>query len=211
MKILFLGPPGAGKGTQAKRIGAALDIPHISTGDMLREHLAARSELGLQAEGFMKRGDLVPDELVIAMLLERTGHEDAAGGFILDGFPRNLAQAEALSVSLGGDGLDRVVVFEVDEEEIVRRISGRRGCAGGHIYHLDDHPPVREGVCDIDAAPLEQRPDDAEDVIRTRLAVYRAQTEPLIRYYQQQGRAVKIGAVGSVGEIQERILEALGG
>ena len=148
MRLLFLGPPGAGKGTQAKRVAANLEIPHIATGDMLRQAVADGTELGLQARSIMERGDLVPDDLVIAMLMDRVGREDAAGGFILDGFPRTTAQAEALEERFGGAGLDAAVVIDVDPEEVVRRISGRRVCNNGHVFHVDDAPSGDGELCD---------------------------------------------------------------
>ncbi len=156
----------------------------------------------------MDAGNLVPDDLVIAMLTERIAAEDAAAGFILDGFPRNLAQARALEASPAGT-IDRVVLFIVDENEIVRRIGGRRGCPKGHTYHVDDRPPARPGICDVDGEPLEQRPDDSEEVIRNRLAVYRRETEPLIDFYDGRRLIVEIKALGSVEHITEQILETL--
>ena len=208
MRLIFLGPPGAGKGTQAKRVAEALHVPHISTGDMLRAQIAAGTELGHKASRRMDAGNLVPDELVVAMLTERIAAEDAAAGFILDGFPRNLTQAHALESTPAGR-IDRVAVFVVDEDEVVRRIGGRRGCAHGHTYHVDDRPPARPGVCDVDGEPLEQRADDAEAVIRNRLAVYRLETEPLIAFYEERDLIVEIKALGSVPEITEQILEAV--
>jgi adenylate kinase len=156
----------------------------------------------------MDAGNLVSDDLVIAMLTERIAAEDAAAGFILDGFPRNLAQARALEASPAGT-IDRVVLFIVDEDEIVRRIGGRRGCSEGHTYHVDDRPPARPGLCDVDGGPLEQRPDDSEVVIRNRLAVYRRETEPLIDFYDGRGLIVEIKALGTVQRITEQLLEAL--
>jgi adenylate kinase len=209
MRLIFLGPPGAGKGTQAKRVAGVLDVPHVSTGDMLRTHIAAGTDLGRQTARRMDAGNLVPDDLVIAMLTSRLAAEDAVAGFILDGFPRNLAQASALQASPAGV-IDRVVLFIVDEDEIVRRIGGRRCCSQGHTYHLDDRPPNRLGVCDVDGEPLEQRPDDSEEVVRNRLAVYRRETEPLVAFYDALGLIVEIKGLGSVQHITQQILEALG-
>ncbi|MDH3260296.1 MAG: adenylate kinase [Acidimicrobiia bacterium] len=208
MRLIFLGPPGAGKGTQASRVATILDVPHISTGAMLRDHIADGTDLGRQAAERMEAGDLVPDDLVIAMLTDRIAGEDAVPGFILDGFPRNLAQARALRASPGGV-VDRVVLLIVDESEIVRRISGRRCCSRGHTFHLDDQPPARPGVCDVDGDPLEQRPDDSEEVVRNRLAVYGRETEPLIGYYEELGLIVEIKASGPIPHITKQILEAV--
>jgi len=206
MRFIFLGPPGAGKGTQAKRVAAALDVPHLSTGDMLRANIAAGTPLGLQAGALMDAGNLVPDDLVISMLLDRVGSLDAAAGFILDGFPRNIAQARALQASSTG-AINLVLVFIVDEDEIVQRLGGRRCCSQGHTYHIDHRPPLREGLCDVDGGALEQRPDDTEEVVRNRLTVYRRETEPLISFYQSLGLVAEIKAVGSVDSITQQILK----
>ncbi len=208
MRLIFLGPPGAGKGTQAHRVAEGLGIPHISTGDMLRANIASGTALGREAATRMNAGELVPDALVISMLAERITAADAAAGFILDGFPRNLAQALALETSSVGT-IDRVVLFIVDEDEIVRRIDGRRGCNQGHTYHLDDHPPSQPGVCDVDGEPLVQRPDDSEVVIRNRLKVYRRETEPLIDFYDERGLILEIKALGPVQHITRQILDAV--
>jgi adenylate kinase len=175
---------------------------------MLRGHVAADTDLGRQAAQRMEVGDLVPDALVIAMLTERINREDAVGGFILDGFPRNVAQARALQESPAGE-IDRVVLINVDDEEIVRRVGGRRSCPAGHTYQLDERPPAKPGVCDVDGEPLEQRPDDSEDVVRNRLAVYRSETEPLIGFYNAQGLVVEIEGLGLVEHITRQILESV--
>ena len=205
MRFIFLGPPGAGKGTQARRVAAALGVPHLSTGDMLRANIAAGTPLGLQAGALMETGNLVPDDLVISMLLDRVGEDDAAAGFILDGFPRNIAQARALQASSTG-AINLVLVFIVDEDEVVHRLGGRRCCSQGHTYHLDHRPPLRVGVCDVDGEALEQRPDDSEEVVRNRLTVYRRETEPLIGFYESLGLVAEIKAVGSVDSITQQIL-----
>lgn len=210
MRLIFLGPPGAGKGTQSKRVADALGLLHISTGDMLRTHIAANTDLGRSAATFMDDGNLVPDDLVISMLTERIAAEDAAGGFILDGFPRNLDQARALEVSPAGQ-VDRVVLFTLDEDEIVRRIGGRRSCSQGHTYHLDDRPPASHGSCDEDGEPLYQRRDDSEEVIRNRLAVYGRETEPLVDFYTERGLILAIEALGPIEHITEQVLEAVRG
>lgn len=208
MRLIFLGPPGAGKGTQAARVAAALHVPHISTGEMLRAHISAGTDLGRQAATWMDAGNLVPDDFVIAMLEDRIAAPDAAAGFILDGFPRNLTQAEALDSSPAAN-IHRVVRFIVDEDEVVRRIGGRRGCPQGHTYHLDDHPPSQPGVCDVDGEPLEQRHDDSEEVVRNRLSVYRTETEPLVGFYDARGLIIEVKGLGSVEFITRQILEAV--
>ncbi len=210
MRLLFLGPPGAGKGTQAKRVAANLGIPHIATGDMLRQAVSEGTELGVQARAIMERGDLVPDDLVIAMLMERISRNDASAGFILDGFPRTMAQAEALEVRLGKEGLDGAVVIDVDPEEIVRRISGRRVCPNGHVFHIDDAPSERGGACDQCGESVYQRDDDRAETVRNRLEVYRRQTEPLLHFYQERGLTMHVvDGVGSVDSITDAIMERL--
>jgi len=210
MRLLFLGPPGAGKGTQAKRVAADLEIPHIATGDMLRQAVTDGTELGLQARSIMERGDLVPDDLVIAMLLERVNREDAAGGFILDGFPRTTAQAEALEERFGGAGLDAAVVIDVDSEEVVRRISGRRVCNNGHVFHVDDAPSCDGELCDQCGEPIYQREDDQAETVRNRLNVYRELTEPLISFYREREMTMHvIEGVGDLDDITGLIMDAI--
>ncbi len=211
MRLLFLGPPGAGKGTQAIRIADRAGTPHIATGNMLREAVAAETELGLEAKHIMARGELVPDEIVIGMLVDRIAHEDAVAGFVLDGFPRNVSQAEALSHELGDDReLDAAVLIVVDDDEIVRRISGRRTCPNQHVYHVEDQPPQVAGRCDIDGADLFQREDDREEVVRNRLEVYREQTEPLVAFYRAHGLPIhEIDGVGDIDDIELSIASAL--
>ncbi len=210
MRLLFLGPPGAGKGTQAKRVAANLGIPHIATGDMLRQAVSEGTELGMQARSIMERGDLVPDDLVIAMLVERISRDDASTGFILDGFPRTIAQAEALEVRLRDEGLDGAVVIDVDPEEIVRRISGRRVCANGHVFHIDDAPSERGEICDQCGESVYQRDDDRAETVRNRLDVYRRQTEPLLAFYRERGLAMHVvDGVGSVDSITDAIMARL--
>ena len=210
MRLLFLGPPGAGKGTQAKRVAADLEIPHIATGDMLRQAVTDGTELGLQARSIMERGDLVPDDLVIAMLLERVNREDAAGGFILDGFPRTTAQAEALEERFGGAGLDAAVVIDVDSEEVVRRISGRRVCNNGHVFHVDDAPSGDGELCDQCGEPIYQREDDQAETVRNRLNVYRDLTEPLISFYREREMTMHvIEGVGDLDDITGLIMDAI--
>ncbi len=210
MRLVFLGPPGAGKGTQAARVSARLGIPHIATGDMLRQEVAAATELGAEVRAIMERGDLVPDELVTDMLLARVARPDAAAGFVLDGFPRTRAQAEALAAALGEEGLTAVVYFDVAEDEIVRRISGRRSCPHGHVYHVEDHPPQVDGRCDEDGEGLFQRDDDAEEVVRTRLSVYREQTSPLVEFYEGQSILRRVAGTGGRDDITARVLALVG-
>lgn len=211
MKLLFLGPPGAGKGTQAVRTAERLGIPHIATGNMLREAVAAGTELGLAAKQVMARGDLVSDDLVIAMLEDRISRPDAANGFILDGFPRTIAQGEALAERLGDEALDGAVYIGVEDDEIVRRISGRRTCPNQHVYHVDDNPPEVPGICDVDGEALVQRDDDAEHVVRNRLLVYREQTEPLVEFYSSRGlRIHPVNGLGDLDEIEAAIAASLG-
>lgn len=208
-RILLLGPPGAGKGTQAKRLARKFGVPHIATGDMLRSAVAAKTDLGNRAASIMARGDLVPDDLVIDMLLERISNADAAPGFILDGFPRTDAQAEALSSELGSEGLDAVIFVDVAEDEIVRRISGRRTCPAGHVYHVTDKPSRDGDYCEVDGNELALRPDDAEGVVRNRLAVYRSQTEPVIDFYAKAGSVLHVNGLGDPNEISGLIHEVL--
>ncbi|MBI2891983.1 MAG: adenylate kinase [Deltaproteobacteria bacterium] len=203
--LILIGPPGAGKGTQAKRLMDRLRIPQISTGDMLRAARAAGTPLGLQARKFMDSGALVPDEIVIGLIDERLREPDCSSGFMLDGFPRTLPQAQALDALLGklGRKLDAVVLIEVDEEPLVARLSGRRTSkVDGRIYHVVTDPPP-PGV------EVFQREDDREEVIRERLAVYRRQTEPVIGHYDEQGLVRRIDGSGSVDEVTARIDRAL--
>ncbi len=209
-RILLMGPPGAGKGTQAGRLADELGVPHIATGDMLRAEVSSGSKLGKEARSYMDAGEYVPDDLVIAMLSERISRDDARRGFILDGFPRTLPQARALTERLGDADLDVVVYLDVPEAEIVRRISGRRSCPKGHVYHVEDNPPEAHGVCDVDGEPLYQREDDAEEVVRNRLRVYREQTQPVVEFYRGKGLLREVDGTGQPDEVQKRILETVG-
>jgi adenylate kinase len=191
LNLILLGPPGAGKGTQAERLHEDFGLPHISTGDILRAQVAEGTELGREAKRFMDAGELVPDDVIIGMITERLSSGDARDGFLLDGFPRNEQQADALDDALRS--LDRrltaALLIEVPDDDLVRRLAGRRVCVKNpsHIYHVDFDPPKHEGVCDQDGARLIQRDDDREEVIRRRLEVYHSQTEPLIAYYDRAG------------------------
>lgn len=185
MRLIFLGAPGAGKGTLASRIAATCGIPQVSTGDLFRAAVKQGSELGKQVQGIMQRGELVPDDVTVALVRERLGAEDARGGFVLDGFPRTIAQADALQAF---QPIDLVVNFQVSDDIVVRRLSGRRVCRNcGAIYHVQNMPPRVEGRCDRCDGQLYTREDDKVEAIQNRLRVYREQTEPLIRYYRQKG------------------------
>ncbi|GGP67384.1 adenylate kinase [Streptomyces sp. L500] len=213
MRIVLVGPPGAGKGTQAAYLAKNLAIPHISTGDLFRANISQGTPLGQKAQEYMRAGQLVPDEVTIGMAKDRMEQEDAAEGFLLDGFPRNLAQAEALDTILKADGLklDAVLDLEVPEDEVVKRIAGRRMCRkdSSHIFHVIYNPPAAEGVCDVCGGELYQREDDSEDTVRKRLEVYHSETEPIIDYYKAQGLVVTISALGKVAEVTQRAMDAL--
>ena len=210
---LIFGPPGAGKGTQAPRLAARLALPQIATGDMLRAHVKGNTALGIEAKGYMDAGELVPDDLVVRMLGERIAEPDAAGGFLLDGFPRTVPQAVALDQMLAERGrpLDCVLVLDVSEEEVVRRISGRLVAKNGRIYHELYDPPKVPGVDDDEGLPLERRPDDEADVVRNRYRnVYLAQTLPVRGHYQQVGvREVLIDGMGTTDDVAARLDAAL--
>ncbi|MEU0049952.1 adenylate kinase [Streptomyces sp. NPDC006184] len=213
MRIVLVGPPGAGKGTQAVRLAEKLAIPHISTGDLFRANISQQTELGKLAKSYMDAGNLVPDEVTIAMAKDRMEQPDAEGGFLLDGFPRNVSQAQALDQLLENEDitLDAVLDLEVPEEEVVKRIAGRRICRNdsSHVFHVTYSPAKQEGVCDVCGGELYQRDDDSEDTVRKRLEVYHTQTEPIIDYYKAQGLVVTISSLGPVDEITRRALEAL--
>lgn len=208
--LIFLGPPGAGKGTQAKRIARKMGLPHLSTGDMLRDHADCGTELGLLARPIMERGGLVPDEIVLGMVAERLSRPDCASGFIFDGFPRTLPQAEKLDEMLrrGPWGKPLVVHFVVDAEKLVQRMTGRRTCAiGGEIYNIYDQSPKVAGRCDVDGGELIQRADDRPEVIRQRLDEYNAQTRPLVEYYRSQGVLLGLPGDGDVDAVALTLLE----
>jgi adenylate kinase len=212
MRLVLVGPPGAGKGTQAKYLAQHFGIPQISTGDIFRANVAQQTELGREAKRYMDAGDLVPDEVTIAMVRDRLGQEDAAGGFLLDGFPRNVHQAEALNQLLEemDAPLDAVLELKVDDEEVVRRLSGRRTCRQcGHVWHQEFDPPKQDGVCDKCGGELFQRDDDQPDTVKRRLEVYQEQTAPLVGFYREIGLLKTIEATGPVDGVTKRAVAAL--
>lgn len=212
MRLVLVGPPGAGKGTQAQFIASHLSIPKISTGDIFRANVSGGTELGKLAKTYMDRGDLVPDEVTIAMVRGRLAEDDAQDGFLLDGFPRNVAQAEVLKKMLAdlGSGLDLVLELVVDDDEVVRRLAGRRTCRScGKVWHVDFDPPKQDGVCDACGGELFQRDDDREETIRHRLEVYQEQTSPLINFYADEGILRGVDATGPVEEVTARAMGEL--
>ena len=212
MRLVLVGPPGAGKGTQAEYIADTFDIPKISTGDIFRANVTGGTELGKIAKSYMDAGDLVPDEVTIAMVRDRLGEPDAAAGFLLDGFPRNVAQAYELDSILNdlGNTLDVVLELVVDHDEVVRRLSGRRTCGKcGHVWHMEFDPPSVPGICDKDGGELFQREDDKAETVRHRLEVYAEQTSPLIEFYAGRHQLVGIDAIGAVHEVTDRAIDVL--
>lgn len=212
MRVIMLGPPGAGKGTQASRIAERYGIPHISTGDMFRANLKQGTALGQEARQYMDAGELVPDDLVVRMVDDRLSWDDAQDGWNLDGFPRTIGQAEALDGLLDqrGTPIDVVLRFAVDDDEVVERLSGRRVCREcGEIYHVHANPPAEEGVCDACGGELYQRDDDQEEVIRNRLASYARDTEPLEQFYADRGLLRDVEAVGDIDDVTDRALAVL--
>ncbi len=210
--VIFLGPPGAGKGTQARQIAESYGVPHLSTGDMFREHVSRGTPLGLRAKPIMDRGELVPDDLVLSMVEDRISRPDCADGFILDGFPRTLPQAEKLDEILRRrfKVVPLVVHFVVDKNQLMRRLTGRRVCGiGGEIYNIYDHPPKVPGRCDRDGGELIQRPDDREEVIAERLAAYERQTRPLVDYYRQRGVLKDVDGMAAPQAVTKNVLELL--
>ena len=212
MRVVLVGPPGAGKGTQAQFLASHLSIPKISTGDIFRDNVSHGTALGRRAQAYMERGDLVPDEVTIAMVTDRLADEDTQAGFLLDGFPRNVPQAETLKKMLlsWDTKLDVVLELVVDDDEVVRRLSGRRTCRRcGRIWHVSFDPPTVAGICDDCGGELFQRDDDREETIRHRLEVYQEQTSPLVSFYADEGTLLGLDATGPVDEITERALRSL--
>ena len=211
LRVIFLGPPGAGKGTQAQSLAKEWGVPHVATGDMLREAVAAKTPLGLEAKRHMDSGALVPDDVVIGLVGERLAQPDAKAGVVLDGFPRTVAQAEALDALFARAGLtlDRVIFFDVSRAELLRRLTGRRVCrACGQTFHLVSAPPKVGGKCDVCGGELYQRTDDSEATVGTRLDVYEKQTSPLLDYYRSRNLLAKIAGEGSVAQVADAIRSA---
>jgi adenylate kinase len=212
LRLVLLGPPGAGKGTQAKQLEEELRIPQIASGDLLRLAVRNKTPLGVEAKRYMDQGTLVPDDLVVRLIEERLGQPDAAKGFILDGFPRTLSQAEALREMLDRNHqkIDRVLALIVPDQEIIKRISGRRTCKNcGAMYHTIFDPPRNVGLCNKCNSELYQRDDDAEDTVKMRLEVYDTQTRPLLSHYQDQGLLKRVDGIGSLDDVHRRIRAAM--
>lgn len=212
MKLVILGPPGAGKGTQADFIINKYNIPHISTGDIFRENIKNSTELGLKAKSYMDKGLLVPDEVVIEIVQDRIAKDDCKDGFLLDGFPRTVQQAVSLDAELDklNTSLDKVININVDPEILIERAVGRRICKTcGATYHVKFNPPKVEGICDKDSTPLIQRDDDVEETVKTRIGVYFDQTSPLVDYYQAQGLLLNIDGAQEIEKVFEDIVKGL--
>jgi len=212
LNLILFGPPGAGKGTQAARLQEDFRLPYVATGDILRAAVKEGSQLGLKAKGFMDAGELVPDELVIDLIVDRIGAEDARDGFILDGFPRTRAQADALGEAFDrlGRRITAVLLFDVPDEDLVSRISGRRvSVKTGRVYHVESDPPKHEGRCDVDGSRLVQRDDDKPEVVEKRLEVYHAETEPLVAYYDERGLLRRIDGTRPPTEVHDHVRAVL--
>jgi adenylate kinase len=212
LNLVLLGPPGAGKGTQAERLVTDFDLPYYATGDILRAAVKDETPLGKEAKDYMDRGDLVPDELICKVIMERIDQAEAEDGFLLDGFPRNKEQADILGGALDGRGrkLTAVLLIDASDDEVIKRISGRRVCVKNqHVYHVDFDPPKHEGVCDQDGSRLIQRDDDKPETIKKRLEVYHAQTKPLIEYYEQRGNLRRFDGSRSPSEVHDHIRATL--
>ncbi len=212
LNLVLLGPPGSGKGTQGERLQEDLQLPYYATGDILRAAVRDETELGKAAKEYMDRGDLVPDEVIVGAIAERIDSAEAADGFILDGFPRTVPQAEALAAKLGelGRRLTAVLLIDAGDEEVMRRLGGRRTCAeNGHVFHVDFNPPEREGVCDVDGSELIVRDDDKPEVIRHRLDTYHEKTEPLIEFYDHQSLLRRIDGAADPDSVADELRRAL--
>jgi adenylate kinase len=207
LNLILLGPPGAGKGTQAERISEDFHLPYIATGDILREAVKTQSDLGREAKQYMDKGELVPDDIIIGVILEKVQAPEAADGFLLDGFPRTIAQAEALDEAFGNldRGLTAALLLEVPDDEVIRRLSGRRVSPAGRPYHVEFNPPKVPGKCDVDGSDLIQRDDDKPDVIRKRLEVYQSSTAPLVQYYEERGLLRRFDGTRPPTEVHDHI------
>jgi adenylate kinase len=210
LNLILLGPPGAGKGTQAERLKDDFGLPYIGTGELLRKHKDDGTELGVEAAGYMENGDLVPDELVIRMILEEI-EDKGDDGFLLDGFPRSVGQADALGEALEDNGrsLTAALLIEADDETVIQRLSGRRQCRNGHVYHVLFNPPKNEGHCDLDGTKLFQRDDDRPETVKKRLATYHAKTEPLIDYYEERGLLRRFDGAREPSEVHDHVRATL--
>jgi adenylate kinase len=212
LNLILVGPPGAGKGTQAERLVEDFGLPYYATGDILRDAVKEESELGKKAKEFMNNGDLVPDDLIIDLILDRVDSDEAADGFLLDGFPRTVAQAEALEKGLAERGRDLTAALLIDapDEDVMKRLSGRRICTKNqHVYHVDSNPPKNEGACDMDGSKLIQRDDDKPETVKKRLDVYHEQTEPLIKWYEDKGTLRRFDGTRSPDEVSDHIRATL--
>ncbi len=209
---IIIGPPGAGKGTQATILAEKCKIPHISSGNIFRENLQNRTELGKRAKEYMDKGELVPDDITIQMVINRLSQQDCENGALLDGFPRTPLQAEALSAFLAEKGkqIEAVLLIEVPAEELIDRLSGRWTCkAEGHVYHLKYNPPKKDGICDIDGSPLYQRDDDKRETVEQRIKVYKDQTAPLVEYYESKGLLKKVDGSKTIEEVTSALMNAI--
>jgi adenylate kinase len=212
LNLILIGPPGAGKGTQAERLVEDFGLPYYATGDILRDAVKQETELGRKAKEFMNNGDLVPDDLITEVILERIDSDEAADGFLLDGFPRTVPQAEALEKGLAGRGreLTAALLVDVPDDEVIKRLSGRRICTKNqHVYHVDFNPPKNEGACDMDGSKLIQRDDDRPETVKKRLEVYHEQTEPLIKWYEDRGLLRRFDGTRSPDEVHDHIRATL--
>ena len=207
LNLILLGPPGSGKGTQGERLRDDLELPYYATGDILRAAVREQTELGRKAKEYMDRGDLVPDEVIIGVIAERIGDHEAEDGFILDGFPRTVGQAEALEAKMDelGRRLTAALLIEVEDDEVVRRLGGRRTCPNGHVYHVEFEPPQTEGVCEVCGEELMVRDDDKPDVIKHRLDQYREKTEPLVAYYEDRGVLERVDGSKEPDQVEQDV------
>src|SRR5213592_165580 len=212
LNLILLGPPGAGKGTQAERLVDDFDLPYYATGDILRNAVKEETDLGKEAKGYMDKGDLVPDDLICRVIMQRVDSDEAADGFLLDGFPRTVGQADTLDAALDrrGRGLTAALLIEVSDDEVIKRLSGRRVCVkAGHLYHVDFDPPKNEGVCDQDGSRLVQRDDDKPETVKHRLEVFHEQTSPLIDHYEDQSILRRFDGKRPPGEVHDHIRATL--